>query len=135
PKYYSFPTMGSYNDLSSLFNITPAEVKGERSGQPANGLAYVAVDGNGNKASNQCKASLRGKDAGVTQLQKHCEQSKQKMKTDPVRSVLKNTVEFALHTTSNEIEFRKQVTEHGINTIVRRNDNGRIYGVTFIDHE
>jgi hypothetical protein len=40
-----------------------------------------------------------------------------------------------METTSNEIEFRKQLTEHGINTVVRRNDNGRIYGITFIDHE
>jgi len=135
PKYYSFPTMGSYNALLSLFNITAEEVKGERNGQPVNGLVYVAVDENGNKASNPFKASLFGKDAGVAQLQKHFEQSKEKMKTNPVRSVLKNTVELAMHTTSNEIEFRKQLTEHGINTIVRRNDNGRIYGVTFIDHE
>ncbi len=27
------------------------------------------------------------------------------------------------------------MTEHGINTVVCRNDNGRIYGITFIDHE
>ena len=40
-----------------------------------------------------------------------------------------------METTSNEIAFRKQLTEHGINTVVRRNDNGRIYGITFIDHE
>lgn len=57
------------------------------------------------------------------------------MKTSPARSVLKNTVELALHTTNNEREFRKQLTEQGINTVVRRNDNGRIYGITFIDHE
>src|SRR5690554_6192731 len=57
------------------------------------------------------------------------------MKTNPTRSVLKNTVELAIHTTSNEIDFRKQLTEQGINMVVRRNDNGRIYGITFIDHE
>lgn len=57
------------------------------------------------------------------------------MKTNPARSVLKNTVELAIHTTSKESEFKKQLTEQGINTIVRRNDSGRIYGVTFIDHE
>lgn len=77
-----------------------------------------------------------GKDAGVAQLQKHFEQSKEKMKTNPVRSVLKNTVELAMHTTNNEREFKKQLTEQGINTtVVRRNDSGRIYGITFIDHE
>lgn len=58
-----------------------------------------------------------------------------KMKTNPARSVLKNTVELAIHTTNNETDFRKQLTEQGINMVVRRNDNGRIYGITFIDHE
>jgi predicted RNA-binding protein with PUA domain len=135
PKYYSFSTMGSYNALLSLFNITAEEVKGERSGQSVNGLVYVALDDNGNKVSNPFKASLFGKDEGVAQLQKHFEQSKEKMKTTPVRSVVKNTVELAIHTTSNESEFKKQLTEQGINTVVRRNNEGRIYGMTFIDHE
>ena len=135
PKYYSYSTMGSYNALLSLFNITVEEVKGERNGQTVNGLVYVALDENGNKTSNPFKASLFGKDAGITQLQKHFEQSKEKMKTNPARSVLKNTVELAMHTTSNETDFKKQLTEQGINTVVRRNDIGRIYGITFIDHE
>ncbi|MDE5488039.1 MULTISPECIES: conjugal transfer protein MobB [Elizabethkingia] len=135
PKYYSYSTMGSYNALLSLFNITAEEVKGERNGQPVNGLVYVALDKNGNKVSNLFKASLFGKDAGVTQLQKHFEQSKEKMKTNPARSVLKNTVELAMHTTNSETDFKKQLVEQGVNTIVRRNNSGRIYGITFIDHE
>lgn len=44
-------------------------------------------------------------------------------------------MELAIHTTNNETDFRKQLTEQGINMVVRRNDNGRIYGITFIDHE
>ena len=135
PKYYSFSTMGSYNALLSLFNITAEEVKGERNGQPVNGLVYVALHKNGNKVSNPFKASLFGKDPAVAELQKHFEQSKEKMKTNPARFVLKNTIELAIHTTNSETEFKKQLTEQGINTIVRRNDSGRIYGITFIDHE
>ena len=135
PKYYNFSTMGSYNALLSLFNITAEEVKGERNGQPVNGLVYVALDEKGNKVSNPFKASLFGKDAGVAQLQKHFEQSKEKIKTNPARSVLKNSIELAVHTTNNETDFKKQLTEQGINTVVRRNSEGRIYGMTFIDHE
>ncbi|WP_185260153.1 MULTISPECIES: conjugal transfer protein MobB [Elizabethkingia] len=134
PKYYSYSTIGSYNALLSLSNITAEEVKGERNGQTVNGLVYVALDENGNKASNPFKASLFGKDAGVTQLQKHFEQSKEKMKTNPARSVLKNTVELAIHTTNSETEFEKQLAEQKIQTVVRRNDSGRIYGITFIDN-
>ena len=66
------------------------------------------------KASNPFKASLFGKDAGVTQLQNIFEQSKEKMKTNPARSVLKNTVELAIHTTNNETEFEKQLAEQKI---------------------
>lgn len=135
PKYYSFSTMGSYNALLSLFNVKGEEVKGERNGQPVNGLVYIALDENGNKISNPFKASLFGKDAGVAKLQKHFEKSKEKLKTSPIRSVLKHTVELAIHTTSNETDFKKQLTEQGINTVVRRNSEGRIYGMTFIDHE
>ncbi|MGJ1503233.1 conjugal transfer protein MobB [Sphingobacterium multivorum] len=135
PKYYSFPTMGSYNALLSLFKITAEEVKGERSGESVNGLVYIALDENENKASNPFKSSLFGKDAGIRQFQKYFEQSKEKMKTNPARSVLKNTVELTIHTTSNEADFKKQLTEQGINTVVRRNSEGRIYGMTFIDHE
>ncbi|MFG5859463.1 hypothetical protein LDB17_14815 [Dysgonomonas sp. Shenzhen-Wh21] len=134
-KYYSFSSMGSYNALLLLFNITAEEVKGEQNGQPVNGLVYVALDENGNKVSNPFKASLFGKDAGVAQLQKHFEQSKEKMKTNTAKSVLKNTIELAIHTTKNESEFKKQLTEQGINMLVRRNNERRIYGITFIDHE
>ncbi|WP_341837358.1 conjugal transfer protein MobB [Chitinophaga pollutisoli] len=135
PKYYQYTSLGAYNALLSLFNITAEEVKGERNGQTVSGLVYVALDENGNKVSNPFKASQFGKDAGVAQLQKHFEQSKEKMKTQTARSVLKNAVELAMHTTNNEAEFTKQLAEQGINTVIRRNDNGRIYGITFIDLE
>src|SRR5690606_30990500 len=135
PKYYQYTSLRTYNALLSFFNITAEEVKGERNGQPVNGLVYVALDENGNKATNPFKASIFGKDAGTVQLQKHFEQSKEKMKNNPARSVLKNTVELAIHTTNSETEFKKQLVEQGINTVVHRNDNGRVYGITFIDHE
>jgi len=104
PKYYSLPTLGSYNALLSLFNITAEAVKGERNDQSVNGLVYVALDENGNKASNPFKASLFGKDAGIAHLQKHFEQFKEKMKTNPTKSVLKNTVELAIQATKGNLK-------------------------------
>ncbi|WP_313032361.1 hypothetical protein [Soonwooa sp.] len=44
-------------------------------------------------------------------------------------------MELAIHTTNSATEFEKQLVEQGINTVVRRNNSGRIYGSTFIDHE
>jgi len=135
PKYYYYQGLGAYNALLSLFNITAEEVKGELQGQTKQGLVYFALNELGEKASNPFKASLFGKQAGLDTLQKHFEQSKEKMKTEPAKDILKKTIEVAIHTTPNEIEFKKQLLEQGINTVVRKNDQGRIYGITFIDHE
>ncbi|MBS1631606.1 MAG: relaxase/mobilization nuclease domain-containing protein, partial [Bacteroidetes bacterium] len=135
PKYYGYASLGAYNALLSLFNITTEEVKGELNGQPKNGLVYFALNEQGEKASNPFKASRFGKHAGLEALQEHFVQSKEQMKNNPVRAVLKNTIEAAMHTAKGETDFKKQLLEQGINTVVRRNDEGRIYGMTFIDHE
>ncbi len=135
PKYYGYASLGAYNALLSLFNITAEEVKGELNGQPKNGLVYFALNEQGEKASNPFKASRFGKHAGLEALQEHFVQSKEQMKNNPVRAVLKNTIEAAMHTATNEPDFKKQLLEQGINTVVRRNDEERIYGMTFIDHE
>ncbi|MDX3913943.1 MAG: conjugal transfer protein MobB [Pseudosphingobacterium sp.] len=135
PKYYGYPTLGAYNALLSLFHITAEEVKGELHGRSKAGLVYFALNEQGEKASNPFKASLFGKQAGLEELQKHFAAAKKKMKTSPARAILKNTIEAAMHTSSNETDFKKQLMEQGINAVVRRNDDGRIYGMTFIDHE
>lgn len=135
PKYYQYPSLGAYNALLSLFNITTEEVKGELHGQPKNGLVYFALNEHGQKASNPFKASRFGKHAGLEALQEHFAQAKVNMKADPARAILKTTVEAAMHTANNEADFKKQLLEQGINTVVRRTDDGRIYGMTFIDHE
>lgn len=135
PKYYGYASLGAYNALLSLFNITAEEVKGELQGQPKNGLVYFALNEQGEKASNPFKVSLFGKQAGLDELQNQFAQAKEKMKADPARTVLKSTIEVAMHTATNEADFKKQLLEQGINVVVRRNDEGRIYGMTFIDHE
>jgi hypothetical protein len=135
PKYYQYQSLGAYNALLSLFNITAEQITGEIHGQSKQGLVYFALNEKVEKATNPFKSSLFGKQAGMDSLQKHFEQSKDKMKTEPSKEILKNSIEVAIHTTNNETDFKKQLVDQGVNTIVRRNDQGRIYGMTFIDHE
>lgn len=135
PKYYQFQTLGAYNSLLSLFNITAEQITGEIDKQAKQGLVYFALDSQGRKATNPFKSSLFGKDAGLIELQEHFEKSKEKMKASPARSLLKRTVETAMNITTNEIDFNKVLVQQGINCIIRRNEAGRIYGITFIDHE
>jgi hypothetical protein len=134
PTYYRFQSLGEYNALLSLFNITAEEVKGELHGEMRRGLVYFALDENGQKASNPFKASLFGKQAGYLKLQDHLLSCSESLKNDSSKPLLKNTIELAMHMTKDETGFKKHLLDQGINTVVRRNAENRVYGITFIDH-
>ncbi len=134
PNYYQFQTLGEYNALLSLFNITTEKVEGELQGQHREGLLYIPLNGQGEKAGNPFKASLFGKNAGLPALELHFAKCKTALKDHPTKQTLKTAVTIALQSTADELNFKKQLGEQGINAVVRRNDTGRIYGMTFIDH-
>jgi hypothetical protein len=134
PNYYKFQSIGEYNALLSLFNISAEMVKGELHGMQKKGLLYFALNEEGKKSSNPFKASLFGKNAGHIMLNEHFEKSKELLRKEPVKALLKNSIEVAMHTANNEASFKKQLQEQGINTVLLRNDMARIYGITFIDH-
>jgi len=132
--YYQFQSLGEYNALLSLFNITVEKVEGELKGQLKRGLLYFPLDDQGKKAGNPFKASLFGKNAGIDALQKHFTASKSKSNDQPVKQSLKRSIIEARHYSKNEQAFKNKLKEEGIDTVVRKNENGRIYGITYIDH-
>ena len=134
PNYYQYQTLGEYNALLSLFNVTTEKVDGELQGQLRQGLLYIPLNEKGERAGHPFKASLFGKNAGLPALELHFAKSKEALKDHPTKPTLKAAVTIALQSTSNEQVFKKQLAEQGINVVVRRNDAGRVYGMTFIDH-
>lgn len=135
PQYYLFPNLGTYNAILSLFNITCEQVSGEAYGKPKKGLVYFALDAKGEKAGNPFKSSLFGRHAGLDHLEAHFEKSRTEMAKHPSKAIAKNTIEAAMHMAMGELDFKKQLLGQGINVVVRRNNQGRMYGITFIDHE
>lgn len=135
PKYYQYTTLGTYNALLSLFNITAEEVKGQYNGTARHGLVYFALNEKGEKTSNPFKASLFGKSAGYEQMQPHFNKSTIQLQNSPERIKLKTTIEKAMLAATGEDDFKARLKSSGINTVVRRTADNRIYGITFIDHE
>ncbi|UZT98959.1 relaxase/mobilization nuclease domain-containing protein [Chryseobacterium fluminis] len=132
--YYQFHSLGEYNALLSLFNITVEKVEGELGGQLKRGLFYFPLDDQGKNAGNPFKASLFGKNAGIDALEKHCTACKNKNNDQLLKQNLKKKIMEAHHSSKDEQAFKKKLKNEGIDTVVRKNDNGRIYGITFIDH-
>ena len=135
PKYYQYTTLGTYNALLSLFNITAEEVKGQYNGTARQGLVYFTLNEKGEKASNPFKASLFGKGAGYNELQLHYTKSSEQMQNSPDRSTLKTTIEKTIQAATGEDDFKARLKSSGINTVLRRTAENRIYGITFIDHQ
>lgn len=134
PNYYQYQTLGEYNALLSLFNITTEKVEGELQGKMQLGLLYIPLNEKGEKAGHPFKASLFGKNAGLPTLELHFAKCKTALKDNPTSKTLQSAITIALKSTNDEQAFKKQLAEQGINVVVRRNDTGRIYGITFIDH-
>ena len=81
------------------------------------------------------KSSKIGKDVGYDALQKYYGKSKAVLKEEGALDRLRQTVRDAMSPRNTRDEFRQLLKADGIDTIFRINPVGRIYGVTFIDHE
>ncbi len=132
---YKFQTLGEYRALLSLYNIGLEEVKGEVMGKPYRGLVYSALDKDGNKVGTPLKSSLFGKSVGYDGLEKQMVKSGEQIKQQGLRERTRTVVIGAVNTATSESELRAKLRVVNIDLVLRRNDQGRIYGVTFIDHK
>lgn len=110
------------------------EVKGEVNGRPYHGIVYSALDKNGEKTGTPVKSSTLGKMTGITALEKQMKQAGTLIREKKLKDRTQRMVSTALRTNTSEADFRKALRQEGIDVVMHRNDTGRIYGITFIDH-
>ena len=133
-KHYCFCSLGELNAVLSKYNLATEEVKTEFWGKKYDGLVYVPTDDKGGKISTPINASDIGRGVGYTAVQNRIQKSKQNVK--PLIPTVRNKVLQTMRTSPNtEKEFRQRLEEQGLRVVIRKNDNGRIYGITFIDDE
>lgn len=134
-KSYHFQTMGEYKALLSLYKITVDEIKGGTADKMFNGLVYSAIDDKGERIGKPFKSSLFGKTVGYETLQQRMLQSAELIKQKRLKDRCKIVLAKTMKSPGNRAEFEKQLIANGIYVVFRQNDAGRIYGVTFIDHQ
>lgn len=133
-KFYHCPSFKEYRALLSTYNICVEEVKGEVNGKTYMGLLYFASDDKGNKIGKVFKSSLFGKSVGYEALQNRFKASKEKLKEKHLAPKTKAVVAGALKRSATREDFSGNLHRRGIDVIFRENEEGRLYGVTFIDH-
>ena len=131
-KHYKFCSLGELNAILSRYHLAVEEVKTEFRGKKYDGLVYVPTDDKGGKVSTPIHASDIGRGVGYTAVQNRMQKSKQAIK--PLISIIRYMVLQTMRTSpQTEEELRQRLEEQGLRVVIRKNDNGKIYGITFID--
>ncbi|WP_303339883.1 conjugal transfer protein MobB [uncultured Duncaniella sp.] len=128
---YKFQSMGEYNAILGLYNVRCDTADGRVNGREYHGLVYFATDDNGNTIATPFKASRLGKFASRTAIDGRFERAKEKIDIAPT----KRKVADVLNQSSGKDDFVAKLKERNIDVVFRYTDEGRIYGVTFVDHD
>jgi hypothetical protein len=130
-----FQSLKEYKALLTLYNTGVEEVRGEIKGKEYRGLVYSALNDRGEKVGNPFKSSLFGTSVGMEALEKRIEKSAEIIKSKGLKERSKQVIAATMRTCKNRADFEKALEKQGISVLFRENEQGRIYGVTFIDHE
>ena len=131
-KHYCFCSLGELNAILSKYNLAVEEVKTEFRRKKYDGLVYIPTDDKRGKVSTPINASDIGRGVGYTAVQNRIQKSKQGIK--PLLPILRNKVLQAMRTSpQTEKDLRSRLEEQSLRVVIRKNESGRIYGITFID--
>ena len=131
-KHYHFCSLGELNAILSVYNLAVEEIKTEFRGKKYDGLVYVPTDDKGDKVGTPIHASDIGRGVGYTAVQNRMQKSKQAIK--PLISIIRYRVLQTMRTSpQTEEELRQRLEEQDLRAVIRKNESGRIYGITFID--
>ena len=131
---YRCSSYGEFRTLLELFNVSVEERTGTIDGRSYAGVIYGALTDDGYGIGTPFKSSKIGKDVGYKALQTYYAKSKERLKESGALDHLRHTVKDAMSPHNTRDEFRQLLKADGIDAMFRINPVGRIYGVTFIDH-
>lgn len=132
---YRFQSFGEYSALLSCFNIEARQVKGEHEGVPFVGVVYCVTDDSGTPVSALIKSSLIDKRFTSAGIAKRIAHNTKDFKAGKWKPKIRDTITLAMQGSRHDPErFRRLLAEKEIDVVFRKNEAGRIYGVTFINH-
>ena len=131
-KHYTFCSLGELNAVLRKYNLAVEEVKTEYRGKRYDGLVYVPTDDKGNKVSTPIHASDIGRGVGYAAVQNKMQKSKEAVKS-LIPAVRRKVLEVMRTSPQTEEILLQRLEEQGLRVIIRKNEGGRIYGITFID--
>jgi hypothetical protein len=131
---YKFTSMPELNAILKLYNVVADRGKKEGIIYKTGGLTYSILDEKGNKIGVPIKASSIYNKPTLPTLEKKFEQNK--TLRQPFERRLKTAIEWSFLQRPQQTleEFTRALEKENINTLLRQNEQGIIYGITYVDH-
>jgi len=133
---YKYASLAELNAVLRQYNIVAD--RGEENSRIFlhSGLVYRVLDEKGNKVGVPIKASLFFKDTTLKFLERKFEANKV-AKDDPKAKLrLKNAIDLYFLGRDKSVEgLVATLKKQGVDTVLRRNEEGLIYGITYVDHQ
>lgn len=130
---YKFTSLPELNAALSYYNVIADRGSKESRMYAKNGLLYWALDSEGKKTGIPIKASSISGSPTLKALEVKFN-TNQTLRT-PFKETLKKNIDRLLSVKASESGFRQALQQKDIEVIYRKNDQGRLYGVTYVDHK
>ena len=126
--------MPELNAVLKLYNVVADRGSEKSSIYQNNGLVYRVLDSNGEKIGVPIKASLIYSKPTLKNIEARFESNERERQRYKQRVM--NAIDFAVLKKPNQslTDLIKAVQKENIHVVLRQNDDGIIYGITYIDH-
>lgn len=132
---YNFTSLPEFNAVLSQFNIVADRGKEQSTMFTKKGLHYRVLDENGKKIGVPIKASLLVGKPTLTFLERRFNLNQRLRKpTDKDRIVKCIDASFGNRHSITKSAFVEALSRQSIYVLFRQNEEGRIYGITFVDN-
>lgn len=132
---YKYASLAELNAILQLYNIVADRGQEHSRIYNSNGLVYRILDGKGQKVGVPIKASLIYSKPTLKNITANFEKNDRERQAYKRRVM--NAIDFALMKQSNLSlkEFMSAVQKEKIQVVLRQNDKGVIYGITYVDFQ
>jgi hypothetical protein len=132
---YKYTSVAELNAVLLQYNLVADRGKEDTRMFQNKGLLYSLLDEKGNKIGVPIKASrIYGKPT-LSNLEKQFKLNEALRK--PLKTGLQDKIDFVFSKNGNPklVDFVRALEAANIKTVFRQNDEGRVYGITFVDNQ
>lgn len=133
-KGYRYTSLQELNAVLRLYNVEASRGEPDSRTYQRRGLYYRVLDGEGKPVGVPIKASLFPGRPTLSFLEQRF--AVNDALRQPHKMRVRSAIDFILHNPKVTLSgLKKQLAKRAIETVFRQNQDGLLYGVTFVDHQ